>query len=83
VAHYNVPEIKCTRVVFKQGIVDGVSGGWCGKRISFAPFYTQNASFYQDRLGTNICGKQHSKRGERCVFIFARRDCLAPHWKKV
>jgi hypothetical protein len=32
------------------------------KRISFAPFDAENASFYQDRLGTNM-GEEHSKQG--------------------
>eukprot|EP01046_Picozoa_sp_COSAG06_P031999 COSAG06_NODE_3164_length_5749_cov_16.498407_6_plen_64_part_00 len=34
-------------------------------RAIFAPFYTKNASFYQDRLGTNI-GKTHTQSG---VFL--------------
>ena len=36
------------------------------KRTSFAPFYSTDASFYQDRLGTNI-GKALKK--ERCGFL--------------
>jgi hypothetical protein len=37
------------------------------KRISFAPLYTKNASFYQDRLGTNIGKTQKETR-----FVYRR-----------
>jgi hypothetical protein len=60
------------------------------KRISFAPFYTKNVSFYQDRLGTSIEKTQketrfsqvrrqmRSSRGEKTAlfeaFIYKMHD---------
>ena len=41
------------------------------KRISFAPFDTKNASFYQDRLGTNI-GESTQKKMTRCGAVLHR-----------
>jgi WD40 repeat protein len=59
-------------------MVEGQSGhvsGACAENAHrlFAPFDAENASFYQDRLGTNIDGKQDSNSEMR---LFAG---LAPH----
>ena len=64
--------------------------GWvrrCGaQNVLFAPFIYKNASFYQDRLGTNI-GKALKKRATffsgregvlSCIFPLPRYECIYP-----
>ena len=73
---------------FKNGAFLAGTSTWTARKIeeacagkktpSFAPFYTKNGSFYQDRLGTNI-SKLLKKR---CVFMQSRTAwaCRVRSW---